>query len=103
MLESIVAYVNFYFKSNKTQFYDDNFIKACLVYQYLHIKYFFIFINILFINYLTSDIIADQTHQYYPIILYLISLFVNFGNITALDEVVFILSILRSNLKYLAI
>ena len=40
MLDSIVAYVNFYFPSHKTKFYDDNFIKACLVYQYLYIKYF---------------------------------------------------------------
>ena len=40
MIDSIVAYVNFYFPSYKTQFYHDNFIKACLVYQYLYIKYF---------------------------------------------------------------
>ena len=40
MIKSIVACVNFYFPSNKTQYYSDNFIKACLVYQYLYIKYF---------------------------------------------------------------
>ena len=40
MIKSIVAYVNFYFPSYKTKYYSDNFIKACLVYQYLYIKYF---------------------------------------------------------------
>ena len=40
MLNTIVAYVNFYFPTNKTQFYPDNFIKACLVYQFLYAKYF---------------------------------------------------------------
>ena len=36
----MVAYVNFYFPTYKTQFYSDNFIKACLVYQFLYAKYF---------------------------------------------------------------
>ena len=40
MIESIVAYVNFYFPSHKTQDYPDNFIKSCLVYQFLYGKYF---------------------------------------------------------------
>ena len=40
MIKSIVAYVNFYFPTYKTQFYPDNFIKACLVYQFLYAKYF---------------------------------------------------------------
>ena len=40
MIKSIVAYVNFYFPSNKTKYYPDNFIKACLVYQFLYAKYF---------------------------------------------------------------
>ena len=40
MIKSIVAYVNYYFPSNKTQFYPDNFIKACRVYQFLYAKYF---------------------------------------------------------------
>ena len=40
MIKSIVAYVNYYFPSNKTKFYPDNFIKACLVYQFLYAKYF---------------------------------------------------------------
>ena len=40
MIKSIVAYVNFYFATYKTQFYSDNFIKACLVYQFLYTKYF---------------------------------------------------------------
>ena len=40
MIKSIVAYVNYYFPSNKTKLYPDNFIKACLVYQFLYAKYF---------------------------------------------------------------
>lgn len=35
MLDRIVAYVKYYFPQNKTEFYDDNFIKACLVYKFL--------------------------------------------------------------------
>ena len=41
MIKSIVEYVNFYFPTYKTQFYSNNFIKACLVYQFLYAKYFF--------------------------------------------------------------
>ena len=40
MINTIVEYVNFYFPTYKTQFYCDNFIKACLVYQFLYAKYF---------------------------------------------------------------
>ena len=40
MIKSIVTYVNFYFPTYKTEFYPDNFIKACLVYQFLYAKYF---------------------------------------------------------------
>ena len=40
MIKSIVADVNFYFPTYKTQFYSENFIKACLVYQFLYAKYF---------------------------------------------------------------
>ena len=40
MIKTIVAYVNFYFPSYKTQFYPDNFIRSCLVYQFLFAKYF---------------------------------------------------------------
>ena len=40
MLNTIVAYVNFYFPTYKTQFYCDNFIKAGLVYHFLYAKYF---------------------------------------------------------------
>ena len=39
MIKSIVAYVNLYFPY-KSVSYDDNFIKACLVYQFLYSKYF---------------------------------------------------------------
>ena len=55
MIESIVAFVNFYFPSHKTKFYDDNFIKACLVYQYLYIKYFTQRLNLDQIIYKLSD------------------------------------------------
>ena len=40
MIRSIIYYVNFYFPEFKTELYPDNFIKACLVYQSLYIKYF---------------------------------------------------------------
>lgn len=40
MISEIVDYVNTHFPSCKTQFYPDNFIKACLVYQYLHAENF---------------------------------------------------------------
>ena len=40
MIKSIVEYVNLYFPTYKSKFYSDNFIKACLVYQFLYIKYF---------------------------------------------------------------
>ena len=40
MIKSIVEYVNLYFPTYETQFYPDNFIKACLVYQFLYAKYF---------------------------------------------------------------
>ena len=36
----ILQYVKSYFPSYKSLSYDDNFIKACLVYQFLYIKYF---------------------------------------------------------------
>ena len=35
MLENIVAFVKYYFPQSKTDFYDDYFIKACLVYKFL--------------------------------------------------------------------
>ena len=40
MINRIVSFVNFYFPTYKTEFYPDNFIKACLVYQFLYVKYF---------------------------------------------------------------
>ena len=55
MINTIVAYVNFHFPKNKTQFYCDNFIKSCLVYQYLYAKYFTQNININQIIYQLSD------------------------------------------------
>ena len=38
MLKRIVAYVRYYFPQSKTDFYDDSFIKACLVYKFLCFK-----------------------------------------------------------------
>ena len=63
MIKSIVEYVNFYFPTYKSQFYSDNFIKACLVYQFLYAKYFtqkldinqIIFILTKAKNYLNAD------------------------------------------------
>ena len=40
MIFLIVQYVKFYFPSYNSLSYHDNFIKACLVYQFLYIKYF---------------------------------------------------------------
>ena len=55
MLKTIVEYVNFYFPTYKTQFYPDNFIKACLVYQFLYAKYFTQKLNINQIIYSLTD------------------------------------------------
>ena len=55
MIKSIVAYVNFYFPSNKSKYYSANFIKACLVYQYLYIKYFTQRLNLDQIIFILSD------------------------------------------------
>ena len=55
MINTIVAYVNFYFPTYKTQFYPDNFIKACLVYQFLYAKYFTQKLDINQIIYRLSD------------------------------------------------
>ena len=40
MIDTIVEYVNYYFPYYKTSLYPNNFIKACLVYQFLYTKYF---------------------------------------------------------------
>ena len=55
MIKSIVAYVNYYFPTYKTQFYPDNFIKACLVYHFLYAKYFTQKLDINQIIYRLSD------------------------------------------------
>ena len=55
MINTIVAYVKFYFPTYKTQFYPDNFIKACLVYQFLYAKYFTQKLDINQIIYRLSD------------------------------------------------
>ena len=55
MINRIVAYVNFYFPTYKTQFYHDNFIRSCLVYQFLYAKYFTQKLDINQIIYRLSD------------------------------------------------
>ena len=40
MLKEIVAYVNFRLPAVKSQFYNDNYIKACLVHEFLYANYF---------------------------------------------------------------
>ena len=55
MINRIVAYVNFYFPTYKTQFYPDNFIRSCLVYQFLYAKYFTQKLDINQIIYRLSD------------------------------------------------
>ena len=55
MIKSIVAYVNYYFPTYKTQFYPDNFIKACLAYQFLYAKCFTQKLDINQIIYRLSD------------------------------------------------
>ena len=55
MIKSIVAYVNFYFPTYKTLFYPDNFIRSCLVYQFLFAKYFTQKLDINQIIYKLSD------------------------------------------------
>ena len=55
MINTIVAFVNYYFPSYKTHVYHDNFIKACLVYKFLFEKYFKKTIDINQIIYSLSD------------------------------------------------
>ena len=57
MLKEIVAYVNFRFPSAKTQFYNDNFIKACLVHEYLYAKYFS---QVMDLNRIINKLSADR-------------------------------------------
>lgn len=40
MITTIITYVKYYVPHYQTGFYCDNFIKSCLVYKYLHDKYF---------------------------------------------------------------
>ena len=55
MIRSIIYYVNFYFPKFKTELYPYNFIKACLVYQFLYIKYFSYELDLNQIIYRLSD------------------------------------------------
>ena len=57
MISTIVEYVNYYFPSNKSQFYTSNFIKACLVYQFLYSKYF---TQKLDVSYIIYDLSGDR-------------------------------------------
>ena len=106
MIKSIVEYVNFYFTTYKTQFYSDNFIKACLVYQFLYAKYFTQKLDIDQIIYRLTEArhYLNSNSNIIKIIWYSISLSKLFGNIIELEEDVFILLILLSkNVKYLVI
>ena len=40
MIDKIVTWVKFYFPSYKSNIYSDNFVKCCLVYNYINLKYF---------------------------------------------------------------
>ena len=40
MVNNIIVYVNYHFPNYKTNDYNDCFIESCLVYRYLHKKYF---------------------------------------------------------------
>ena len=55
MIKIIVAYVNFYFPTYKTQFYCENFIRGFFVYQFLYAKYFTQKLDINQIIYRLSD------------------------------------------------
>ena len=105
MIKTIVEYVNFYFPTYRTQFYNDNFIKACLVYQFLYAKYFTQKLDINQIIYRLSDarhslrsnssILANQ---------YSLSLSILSGNSIGLVGDVSMSSTHRlKNAKYLAI
>lgn len=63
MLNSIIAYVNFYFPNCKTNEYNDCFIKSCLVYRYLHGKYFKKTLDMNFIMYRLNDGLVDLLFQ----------------------------------------
>ena len=106
MIKSIVTYVNFYFPTYKTQLYSDNFIKACLVYQFLYAKYFTQKLNIDQIiyrltearHYLNSNSNIITNHLIFNLA------FKAFGNNITLEEDVYILSTLHlKSLKYLVI
>ena len=55
MIKLIIEYVDFNFPYYKTQFYNDNFIKSCLVYQFLYSMYFKQKLDISQIIYRLSD------------------------------------------------
>ena len=55
MLDRIVAYVKYYFPQNETEFYDDNFIKACLIYKFLCFSLLSKNLDIIHIIYRLSD------------------------------------------------
>ena len=106
MIKSIVTHVNFYFPTYKTQFYSDNFIKACLVYQFLYAKYFTQKLEIDQIiyrltearHYLNSDSNIIKNHLIFNLA------FKAFWKDIKLEEDVYILSTHHlKNVKYLGI
>ena len=107
MTNTIVAYVNFYFPTYKTQFYPDNFIKACLVYQFLYAKYFTQKLDINQIIYKLSDA-SHSCRSNSPTLanhlIILVSLSVLSGNIIELVRDVYMSPTHHlKNVKYLAI
>ena len=60
MLDLITDFVNYYFKENLTEFYDDNSLKSCLVYKFLCYKYNK---QILDVDYIIRRL-SDYRHSY---------------------------------------
>ena len=63
MLNNIIAYVNFHFPNYQTNEYNDCFIKSCLVYRYLHEKYFKKTLDMNLIVYRLNDGLIDLLFQ----------------------------------------
>ena len=103
MINTIVAYVNYYFSSNKTQYYPDNFIKACLVYQFLYSKYFTQKLDIDQIIYRLTDA-RHSLRSNSPTLANHLIFTLAFGNTIELEEGVFtLLTHHLKNVKYLVI
>ena len=106
MIDHIVFYVISNFPYFKSEPYDDNYIKACLVYKYLYEKYFNQSLDIEHIKYILTEW-RYSCRSNSPIIanhLIFSLAFENFGKDIKLEEDVFIhLTPLSKNLKHLDI